>query len=194
MYKMITAGMLIGALFSGSVLARTVADEQLLELDRNRTSVDYYDSSEDRMDESYKTHILALMKVLEGHKWISDAEEVKQAGFTFKPKTDLKFNWNDPKVELGYFVEVERFHYGDPLTKRVHYAWQSPIDGYVNLQGWDERDFNLHIKVVSDTEIDVYFQTYASEERYRFYRVEEWRADPNPPKKLKSARESGTIF
>jgi len=194
MYKMITAGMLIGALFSGSVLARTVADEQLLELDRNRTSVDYYDSSEDRMDESYKTRILAMMKVLEGHKWISDAEEVKQAGFTFKPKTDLKLNWNDPKVELGYFVEVERFYYGDPMTKRVHYAWQSPIDGYVNLQGWDERDFNLHIKVVSDTEIDVYFQTYASEERYRFYRVEEWRADPNPPKKLKSARERGILF
>jgi hypothetical protein len=48
--------------------------------------------------------------------------------------------------------------------------------------------------VVSDTEIDVYFQTYASEERYRFYRVEEWRADPNPPKKSKSARESGLIF
>ena len=191
MYRPIMAtSLLIVALLGGNAMAQTVANEQLLELDPNRTSVDYYDSAEDRMDESYMTNILAMMKVLEGHKWISDSEEMKEVGFTFKQVTGIKWNWNEPKTELGYFVDVERFYYGKQMTKRMHYAWQSPIDGYVNLQGWDERDFNLHIKVVSDTEIDVYFQTYASEERYRFYRVEEWRPNPNPPTKMRSYRDN----
>lgn len=145
----------------------------------------------DRDSAPYKKQIFSNLKKLEHFKWNNDGAD----GYIITHETGLKFNWDDDYVKNGVFVKVKRFHYGQLLTEFIGYARQSKWDGYMEIYNFNNRDQQLHIKVVDDETINVYYQTYENEERFTFRKVDEFNTnDPHKDKKSLSAEEAGIIF
>lgn len=175
----------IKAVFAGlavafSASAFSAGGDTQIELDRDRSSSEY------------KKEIFATLSKLENKKWSDGGAD----GYIIIHDTEpRKYNWNEPYYVDGVFVKVQRFHYGKLLKEYPGYVRQSPWNGYIEIYNEENRAQQLHIKMVGDDAFNLYHHTYESEERFTVKSVNEFNTNnPNPVKRSRSARESGTIF
>lgn len=175
----IFSSILVAMLMIFSSFTFAAGGDSKSELDRNRDSA------------PYKKQIFSNLKKIEHFKWSNGEAD----GYIITHETGMKFNWNDDYIKNGVFVKVKRFHYGKLLTEFVGYARQSKWDGYMEIYNFNNRDQQLHIKLVDDDTMHVYYHTYASEERFTFEKVKEFNTNnPYGNIELEDAEESGIIF
>ena len=170
------------ALAASSLLANAEAYERV-ELDRDRTSV------------QYAGPIKSVTKVIEGYKWLGQTKEMN-GGVVFEAYDNQNFGKNDKVSGSAIMVKAIFYTYDDVSKEEVMIARQSQINGFFELYGYDSPDIQLHIKVVGGNE----FEAFSSEGDYNkkdklfsYKKVEKFNKNPRG-EKMKSASDSGMVF
>ncbi|CAI8994164.1 DUF4825 domain-containing protein [Pseudomonas sp. IT-P171] len=176
-------GVLLAILIAASSFSVTAETFKRVELDRNRTSV------------QYAGPIKSVAKTIEGYKWLGQTKEMN-GGVVFEAYDNPDFGKNDTESGGAIMVKAIFHTYQDVSKEAIMVARQSQIAGFVELYGYDSPDLQLHIRVVDDNT----FQAFSSVEDYKnkdqlfsYKKVEQFNKNPQKDR-LKSARDSGMNF
>jgi hypothetical protein len=176
-------GLCLAAVLATSSFVATAETVKRLELNNDRTSVDYAGP------------IKSVTKVIEGYKWLGQSPEMN-GGVVFEAYDNPNFGKNDKVSGSSILVKAKFYTYQDVSKEEIMVARQSEIAGFVELYGSDSPDIRLHIKVIDDNT----FQAFTSVHDYQtkgksviYKKVQQFNKSPYSDR-LKSAKEDGTIF
>lgn len=176
-------GLCIAAILATSSVVATAETVKRLELNSDRTSVDYAGP------------IKSVEKAIEGYKWLGQTPEMN-GGVVFEAYDNPNFGKNDQISGNSVMIKAIFYTYDKVSKEAIMVARQSEIAGFVELYGYDSPDIQMHIKVIDDntflsfTSIHDY-QTKGKSFTYK--KVQQFNKSPYG-NRLKSASESGVIF
>lgn len=176
-------GLCLTAIITTSSLAASAEIFNHIELDKDRTSV------------QYAGPIKSITKALEGHKWLGQTADMN-GGVIFEPYINPNFGKNDTESGGAIMVKATFYLYDEPVKEALMIARQSQIPGFVEFYGYESRELQLHIKMVDDDT----FQEFSSETEYNsidklmtYKKVEQFNKSPYKDR-LKSALDDGTFY
>lgn len=176
-------GVVLASLMATWSFAATAETFTHIELDKDRTSV------------QYAGPIKSITKALEGYRWLGQTNDMN-GGVVFKPYINPQFGKNDTESGGAIMVAATFYLYDEPVKETLMIARQSEIPGFVEFYGDDSRELQLHIRMVDDGT----FQAFSSSDQYRkpeklmtYKKVEAFNKSPYKSQ-LKSALEDGTFF
>ena len=176
-------GVVFASLIAVSSFTASAETFERVELDKDRTSV------------QYAGPIKSITKSLEGYKWLGKSDDMN-GGVVFKPYVNPRFGKNDTETGGAIMVTATFYLYDKPVKEALMIARQSEIPGFVEFYGYESRELQLHIRMVGDDT----FQAFSSAKEYRkpdrlmtYKKVEEFNKS-NYESKLKSALDDGTFF
>ncbi|NNB51555.1 hypothetical protein [Pseudomonas fragi] len=171
------------SLIAASPFAALAETFERVELDKDRTSV------------QYAGPIKSITKALEGYNWLGQSADMG-GGVFFKPYVNPKFGKNDTETGGAIMVTATFYLYDKPVKEALMIARQSQISGFVEFYGYESRELQLHIRMVDDDT----FQAFSSDDQYRnpvnlmtYKKVEKFNKS-NYKDQLESAHESGGFF
>lgn len=133
---------------------------QELELDPNRTSIEY------------RSEIESAIEALSKHKWVQADEDYN--GITLAAEAKPEFNWKESYTENGIFARVHRYSFNTSMRDYLVIGRQSRWDGYVEFYSFDNPTDALHFKVINDKTLHVRFE-HLGEKDYTFLAVDEFK-------------------
>jgi len=176
-------GLCLAAVLATSSFVATAENVKRLELDSNRTSVDYAGP------------IKSVTKVIEGYKWLGQSPEMN-GGVVFEAYDNPNFGKNDKVSGSSILVKAKFYTYQDISKEEIMVARQSEISGFVELYGSDSPDIQMHIKVIDDNT----FQAFTSVHDYQtkgksviYKKVQQFNKSPYG-NRLESAEDSGVFY
>lgn len=175
--------LMLSSLIALTSLSAMAVEPGLLQLDRNRTSVEFAGP------------VTGVTKAIIGHKWLGQTEAMN-GGVSFESHINPQFGKNNTESGGAIMVKATFYTYQSVSKEAIMVARQSEIPGFVELYGYDSPDLQLHIKVIDDGSFESYPNTgkYLSQkEHYTYKKVDAFNKSPHADK-LKSASESGMIF
>ena len=171
------------SLIAASSFAASAETFERVELDKDRTSV------------QYAGPIKSITKSLEGYRWLGQTKDMN-GGVVFEPHVNNSFGKNDTETGGAIMVKATYYLYDKPVKEALMIARQSEIPGFVEFYGYESRELQLHIRMVSNDT----FQAFGSADQYRtpekimtYKKVEKFN-ESHYKDQLKSAEESGMIF
>ncbi len=176
--------LLVASLILAFPFAASAETFERIELDRDRTSV------------QYAGPIKSITKALEGYKWLGQSADMN-GGVVFKPYVNPKFGKNDTETGGAIMVTATFYLYDKPVKEALMIARQSQIPGFVEFYSYESRELQLHIRMVdADT-----FQAFSSDDQYQnpaknlmtYKKVEQFNQSHSKDQ-LESAHESGGFF
>ena len=175
--------LLFASLISAFSFAASAETFDRIELDKDRTSV------------QYAGPIKSITKSLEGYKWLGQSDDMN-GGVVFTPYVNPRFGKNDTETGGAIMVTATFYLYDKPVKEALMMARQSEIPGFVEFYGYESRELQLHIRMVGDDT----FQAFSSANEYRkpdklmtYNKVENFN-ESHYKDQLKSAHESGGFF
>jgi hypothetical protein len=177
-------GLCLAAVLATLSVVATAETVKRLELDKDRTSV------------QYAGPIKEITKALEGYRWLGQTSDMN-GGVVFKPYANDKFGKNDTETGGAIMVTAIFYLYDEPVKEALMVARQSQIPGFVEFYSLDSRELQLHIRMVGDDT----FQAFSSDDQYQnpaknlmtYKKVDQFNKS-NYKSQLKSALEDGTVF
>ena len=175
--------LLFASLISAFSFAASAETFDRIELDKDRTSV------------QYAGPIKSITKSLEGYKWLGQSDDMN-GGVVFTPYVNPRFGKNDTETGGAIMVTATFYLYDKPVKEALMIARQSEIPGFVEFYGYESRELQLHIRMVGDDT----FQAFSSAGEYRkpeklmtYKKVGQFNKS-NYKSEMKDAEESGMIF
>ena len=172
------------SLIAASSFAASAETFERVELDKDRTSV------------QYAGPIKSITKALEGYKWLGQSEDLN-GGVVFKPYVNPRFGKNDTETGGAIMVTATFYLYDKPVKEALMIARQSQISGFVEFYGYESRELQLHIRMVDDDT----FQAFSSDDQYRnsaknlmIYKKVEQFNQSHYKDQLESAMDDGTFY
>ena len=176
-------GSCLAAILTISSLAASAEVFKHVELDKDRTSV------------QYAGPIKSITKALEGHRWLGQTADMN-GGVVFEPYVNPNFGKNDTESGGAIMVKATFYLYDKPVKETLMIARQSQIPGFVEFYDYDSRELQLHIKMVDDGT----FQAFSSDTQYNrpdklmtYKIVEQFNKSPYKDQ-LESIEESGMWY
>lgn len=150
-------------------------------LDRDRTSMEY------------GAKIKEVAAVISGFKWVDD--KGTGGGFSITQISNPYKNTDTAMLNDGMFFTIQNYSFDRKLGERQMYARQSERDGYVEFFGWEDRGFQMHIKVIDSDTIEVFADANESRETRKlvYKKVDDFPKNPQKDR-LKSAKDSGLVW
>ena len=176
-------GLYFAAVFSALPLVSSAETFKRVELDTDRTSV------------QYAGPIKSVTKVIEGYKWLGQTEAMN-GGVVFEAYDNPNFGKNDKVSGSAIMVKAIFYTYDQVSKEEIMIARQSQIDGFVEFYGYDSPDIQLHIKVVGDNEFEAFSSAGDYNKKHKLFTYKKVRQFNKSPygNRLKSAEESGTWY
>lgn len=174
---------MLSTLIALTSLSAMAAEPALLQLDRDRTSVEYAGP------------VTGVLKSIVGHKWLGQTEAMN-GGVSFESHINPQFGKNNTESGGAIMVKATFYTYQDASKEAIMVARQSEIPGFVELYGYDSPELQLHIKVINDGSFESYQSTSTyqrNKENYIYKKVDAFNKSPYADQ-LKSAEEDGTFF
>ena len=175
--------LLFASLISAFSFAASAETFDRIELDKDRTSV------------QYAGPIKSITKSLEGYKWLGQSDDMN-GGVVFTPYVNPRFGKNDTETGGAIMVTATFYLYDKPVKEALMIARQSEIPGFVEFYGYESRELQLHIRMVGDDT----FQAFSSANEYRkpdklmtYNKVENFN-ESHCKDQLESAMDDGSIF
>ena len=143
-------GLCFAAALATSSFVASAETFERIELDKDRTSV------------QYAGPIKSITKALEGYRWLAQSKDMN-GGVVFEPHVNNSFGKNDTETGGAIMVKATYYLYDKPVKEALMIARQSQISGFVEFYNLDSRELQLHIKMVdADT-----FQAFSSDDQYQ---------------------------
>lgn len=178
-----SAGLCFAVVLAASSVFANAETFERIELDKDRTSV------------QYAGPIKSITKTLEGYRWLGQTKDMN-GGVVFEPHVNNSFGKNDTETGGAIMVKATYYLYDKPVKEALMIARQSEIPGFVEFYGYESRELQLHIRMVSNDT----FQAFGSADQYRtpekimtYKKVERFN-EGHYKDQLKSAEDSGMIF
>ncbi|CAI8994206.1 Secreted protein [Pseudomonas sp. IT-P171] len=175
----ITSALLVLLLAASSFSASAETFERV-ELDRNRTSV------------QYAGPIKSVAKVIEGYMWLGQTKEMN-GGVVFEAYDNPDFGKNDTESGGAIMVKAIFHTYQDVSKEAIMVARQSQISGFVELYGYDSPDLQLHIRVIDNNTFEAFSSDWEKGKLFTYKKVEAFNKSPYADR-LKTPEESGTWY
>ena len=137
------------SLIAASSFAASAETFERIELDKDRTSV------------QYAGPIKSITKALEGYRWLGQSVDMN-GGVVFKPYVNPGFGKNDTETGGAIMVTATYYLYDKPVKEALMIARQSEIPGFVEFYSLESRELQLHIRMVGDDT----FQAFSSDDQY----------------------------
>ena len=176
-------GLCFAAVLSTSSFVASAETFERVELDKDRTSV------------QYAGPIKSITKALEGYRWLGQTKDMN-GGVVFEPYVNTRFGKNETETGGAIMVKATYYLYDEPVKEALMIARQSEIPGFVEFYGYESRELQLHIRMVNDDT----FQAFSSADEYRkpdklmaYKKVDNFNKS-NYKSEMKDAEESGMIF
>ncbi|PAA06018.1 hypothetical protein [Pseudomonas fragi] len=176
-------GLCFAAVLSTSSFVASAETFERVELDKDRTSV------------QYAGPIKSITKALEGYRWLGQTADMN-GGVVFEPYENTRFGKNDTETGGAIMVKATYYLYDKPVKEALMIARQSQIPGFVEFYGYESRELQLHIRMVDDST----FQAFASDDEYRkpeklmtYNKVEKFN-ESHYNDQLESAMDDGTFY
>ena len=176
-------GLCLAAVLATSSLVAVAETFKHVELDKDRTSV------------QYAGPIKSITKSLENHRWLGQSADMN-GGVVFEPYANDKFGQNETETGGAIMVKATFYLYDKPVKEALMIARQSQIPGFVEFYGYESRELQLHIRMVNDDT----FQAFSSDTQYSnpanlmtYKKVEQFNKS-HYKSEMKDAEESGMIF
>ena len=172
------------SLIAASSFAASAETIERVELDKDRTSV------------QYAGPIKSITKALEGYRWLGQSKDMN-GGVVFEPHVNNSFGKNDTETGGAIMVKATYYLYDKPVKEALMIARQSKIPGFVEFYSLDSRELQLHIRMVGDDT----FQAFSSDDQYRnpaknlmtYKKVKQFNKS-NYKSQLESVEESGMWY
>lgn len=177
-----TIGLCFSIALAASSFAVAAKAYEKLELDSDRTSV------------QYAGPIKSVTKVIEGYKWLGQTEAMN-GGVVFESYDNQNFGKNDKVSGSAIMVKAIFYTYDQVSKEEIMIARQSQIDGFVELYGYDSPDIQLHIKVLNDNEFEAFSSAGDYNNKHKLFaykKVEKFNKSPYG-NRLESAEDSGVF-
>ena len=171
------------SLIAASPFAASAETFERVELDKDRTSV------------QYAGPIKSITKALEGYNWLGQSADMN-GGVVFKPYVNPKFGKNDTETGSAIMVTATFYLYDKPVKEALMIARQSEIPGFVEFYGYESRELQLHIRMVGDDTFQAFSSAgeYSKPEKLMAYKKVGQFNESNYKSEMKDAEESGMIF
>lgn len=176
-------GLCLAAILATSSVVATAETVKHVELDKDRTSV------------QYAGPIKSVEKAIEGYKWLGQTPEMN-GGVVFEAYDNPKFGKNDQISGSSIMIKAIFYTYDKVSKEEIMIARQSDIAGFVELYGYDSPDIQMHIKVIDDNTFQSFTSVYDYQTKgtsFTYKKVEQFNKSPYG-NRLKSARESGVFY
>lgn len=176
-------GILLASLMSVSSFAVLAETFEHVELDKDRRSVEY------------SGPINKTINAIKGRKWLGQTKDMN-GGVVFTPYVNQHFGTNNTESGGAIMVVATFYLYDKPVKEALMVARQSQISGFVEFYGYDSRELQMHVRMMSDDT----FQSFASDKQYQSpeelntYKKVESFGKSNYRSELKSASDSGMVF
>ena len=177
-----TIGLCFSVALAASSLVSNAEAYERVELDRDRTSV------------QYAGPIKSVTEVIEGYKWLGQTEAMN-GGVAFEAYDNPNFGKNDKVSGSAIMVKAIFYTYDEVSKEELMIARQSQIDGFVELYGYDSPDIQLHIKVVDDNAFEAFSSAGDYNNKHKLFtykKVEKFNKSPYGDR-LESAEDSGVF-
>lgn len=178
-----TIGLCFSVVLAASSLASTVQAYERVELDHDRTSVEY------------SGPIKSVAKVIEGYKWLGQTKEMN-GGVVFEAYDNQYFGRPDTSLGNAIMVKATFYTYDKVSKEAIMIARQSEITGFVELYGMESPELQMHIKTVGENEFQAFSSKYDADSPKKlmtYKKVQQFNKSPYGDR-LQSAKDDGTIF
>ncbi|QPH48335.1 hypothetical protein IZU98_18365 [Pseudomonas fulva] len=178
-----TIGLCFSLVLAASSLASTAQAYERVELDDQRTSVEYAGP------------IKAVAKVIEGYKWLGQTKDMN-GGVVFEAYDNKFFGRPDSYLGNAILVKATFYTYQRVTKETVMIARKSEIDGFVELYAEHSPELQMHIKVIDNDTFQVFNSVHDYQnpnKLYTYKKVTQFNKSPYG-ERLKSAKDDGTIF
>ena len=171
------------SLISASPFAASAETFEWVELDKDRTSV------------QYAGPIKSITKSLEGYKWLGQSDDMN-GGVVFEPYENTRFGKNDTETGGAIMVKATYYLYEEPVKEALMIARQSEIPGFVEFYGYESRELQLHIRMVGDDTFQAFSSAneYSKPDKLMTYNKVENFNESHYKDQLESAMDDGSIF
>ncbi|WP_323601434.1 hypothetical protein [Pseudomonas putida] len=178
-----TIGLCISVVLAASSLVPTAQAYERVELDDQRTSVEYAGP------------IKSVAKVIEGYKWLGQTKDMN-GGVVFEAYDNQYFGRPDSYLGNAILVKATFYTYQRVTKETVMIARKSEIDGFVELYAEHSPELQMHIKVIDNDTFQVFNSVHDYQnpsKLYTYKKVSQFNKSPYG-ERLKSAKDDGTIF
>ncbi|MEX7554449.1 hypothetical protein [Pseudomonas monteilii] len=179
----IATGFCFSVILAASSVVPTAQAYQRVELDHQRTSVEY------------SGPISSVAKVIEGYKWLGQTKEMN-GGVVFEAYDNQYFGRPDTSLGNAIMVKATFYTYDQVSKETVMIARQSEISGFVELYGVENPELQMHIMTVGENEFQAFSSSYDFDNPKKlmtYKKVKQFNKSPYG-ERLKSAKEDGTFF
>ncbi|MDH2015487.1 hypothetical protein N5J66_16125 [Pseudomonas juntendi] len=176
-------GLCISVVLAASSLASVAQAYERVELDGQRTSVEYAGP------------IKSVAKVIEGYKWLGQTKDMN-GGVVFEAYDNQYFGRPDSYLGNAILVKATFYTYQRVTKETVMIARKSEIDGFVELYAEHSPELQMHIKVIDNDTFQVFNSVHDYQnpnKLYTYKKVSQFNKSPYG-ERLKSAKDDGTIF
>lgn len=178
-----TIGYCLSLVLATSSLVSTAQAYERVELDHDRTSIEY------------SGPIKSVAKVIEGYKWLGQTKEMN-GGVVFEAYDNKYFGRPDTSLGNAIMVKATFYTYDQVSKEAIMIARQSEITGFVELYGMESPELQMHIKPVGENEFQAFSSKYDFDNPKKlmtYKKVTQFNKSPYG-ERLKSAEEDGTFF
>ena len=172
----------LSTILTASLLVPNAQAYERVELDHDRTSVEY------------SGPIKSVAKVIEGYRWLGQTKEMN-GGVVFEAYDNQYFGRSDTSLGNAIMVKATFYTYDKVSKEAIMIARQSEITGFVEIYGMESPELQMHIKAVGENEFQAFFSKYDSDSAQKlmtYKKVQQFNKNPYGDR-LESAEESGVF-